>query len=78
MGFPWGNGFYGLGLYSRRPDWWRDKTCVNDEWAAQSCDPPAWTPSQSADALPAWSPAATETPAWTPIQTPRARHEQWR
>ena len=42
MGFPYSDGLYGRGLYSRRPDWWRDKTCVNDQWSAVVCDHSGW------------------------------------
>lgn len=55
MGYRYGERRYSEGLYSRWPDWWHDKTCVNDAWAAQECRPPLWL--ASAPALPPWAPA---------------------
>lgn len=50
MGFPYGDGLYGKGLYSRRPDWWRKKECINDQWARQTCDVSVWSQIDRADA----------------------------
>lgn len=44
MGFPYGDGLYGKGLYSRRPDWWRGKACANDGWSIGDCPPNPWAP----------------------------------
>lgn len=61
MGFPYGNGLYGKGLYSRRPDWWRTATCVTEAWAAQACATPAWTP-QAASGGSGWAAAPNPSP----------------
>ncbi len=37
MGFPYGLGLYGKGIYSRKFGWWRDTTCHAQTWAAGEC-----------------------------------------
>ena len=61
MGFPYGDALYGRGLYSRRPDWWRDKSCYNNQWAAKTCQDGAWAAS------------GTDTPTWGRIAATRRR-----
>lgn len=64
MGFPYGDGLYGKGLYSRRPDAWRPRDCKPPPWIGESCGPSPW----SALTLPppdGWSPS--------PQQSTRAR-----
>ena len=43
MGYRYGERKYSEGLYSRWPDWWRDKTCAHEQWTAQACAPALWT-----------------------------------
>lgn len=44
MGYRYGERKYSEGLYSRWPDWWRDKSCENGVWADLSCETKAWEP----------------------------------
>jgi hypothetical protein len=60
MGFPYGDGLYGRGLYSRRPDWWRDRTCQNDAWGGIRCEAVAWE-----------TPAAAPVQPWQPLRGAR-------
>lgn len=55
MGFPYGDGLYGKGLYSRRPDWWRGKDCEQSGWSSSICDKIVWGP-PTAKIIP-WKPA---------------------
>ena len=65
MGFPYGDGRYGMGRYSRRPDWWRDTRCVQDNWAAQTCD------------VSAWSPVSKDPPRWSLSQQQLRKARSW-
>jgi hypothetical protein len=64
MGYPYSDARYGSGLYSRRPDWWRDKACANDAWTGKTCPPLAWAPIvvRNPDDRP-WLPAPSKAPA---------------
>jgi len=55
MGFPFGDGLYGKGLYSRRPDWWRGRACGQEGWQTTACGPSVWTPTPPPAG--AWTPA---------------------
>lgn len=64
MGFRYGEHKYSEGLYSRWPDWWHAKDCLNDLWGERTCDPLAVEivppPSSS------WAAAAAcDPPFWT-------------
>jgi hypothetical protein len=39
MGYRYGEHRYSEGLYSRWPDWWHAKDCVNDIWDETICEP---------------------------------------
>ena len=59
MGYRYGEHRYSEGRYSRWPDWWHDKRCLNDVWADSACAPPVWTellPPPSMSPLPPWTP----------------------
>lgn len=75
MGFRYGEHRYSEGLYSRWPDWWHDKRCLQDEWADKTCRRPTWIPTSGAPyvdprpahlkpARPAWQAPASERPLW--------------
>lgn len=75
MGYRYGEHKYGEGLYSRWPDWWHTKDCLNDEWAEKVCaalgieivPPPASTLEPIACTPPTWEGETPETPPeWTP------------
>lgn len=90
MGFPYGDGLYGKGLYSRRPDWWRDKACLNDNWAAQACVALAIEPVPAPVSVlepivclpPAWAGVTPDgPPAWLPASQQaviREKERIWR
>ena len=65
MGFRYGEGRYGMGLYSYRADWWHEKHCVLDGWTKKECQG-AWTPVAPKPPLP-WTPERNQAPrtmAW--------------
>lgn len=44
MGYRYGMRRYSQGLYSRWPDHWQAKVCVNDVWASTALSTQVWTP----------------------------------
>lgn len=62
MGFPYGDGRYGMGRYSARPDWVPPPVVVDPPpqfWFVERCE------------LPGWTPEPKEPPVWAPLkQTP--------
>lgn len=55
MGSPFGLALYGKGLYSRRPDWFRNTVCEPVTWGDAACRPAPWMPAIAVP--PVWAPA---------------------
>ena len=77
MGYKYGRHKYGEHLYSRWPDWWDPKTCLQDEWATQACRAGVWADAGAERPLiPPWSgivPTArrrARTPVFKPVRLP--------
>ena len=73
MGFRFGERKYSEGLYSRWPDWWRNRACLNDVWDQAACAPPVWTellpPPPMSPLLP-WSPMGVTRGGNSPARAP--------
>lgn len=65
MGYPYGDALYGSGLYSRRPDWWRDRACENEEWVPNTCEELPWVPVTPPQEV--WTSAGQSSAAWAPV-----------
>jgi hypothetical protein len=64
MGFPFGDGLYGRGLYSRRPDTWRNRPVQTRDWTVTTSGAPAWTvaPAESPASPRPWKRVPSESP----------------
>lgn len=76
MGFPYGDGLYGKGLYSRRPDWWRLKDCVNDNWDEKTCE--QLVVELVPQVATAWDDASCKPRIWASDPDMIPHPEQWR
>jgi hypothetical protein len=56
MGFRYGTGRYGMGLYSYKADWWQERVCGNDLWVKQECLPRDWG-APDVPPAPPWAPS---------------------
>lgn len=77
MGYPFSDARYGSGLYSRRPDWWRDRACLNDAWKGKACDAPTWNTTTVTPAPLFWDSVTKGAPAWEPIVVEPAPMLPW-
>ena len=68
MGYRYGERKYSEGLYSRWPDWWRDRMCGEEDWTTPVCDSPGWTaPVQMPGP---WRPLVADAGGWTEVVLP--------